>query len=67
MRTDVFVYHGYSEPYVLAADGSSYMEYIRDRGVYADLPLGTILEALASAYPGFSTDPTTADDPAFSA
>ena len=40
---------------------------VRDRGVYTDLPLGTILEALATAYPGFSTDPTTADDPAFSA
>jgi transglutaminase-like putative cysteine protease len=103
MRTDVFVYHGYSELHVqgawrkatpafnaelcerfgvppltfdgsadallhpFAADGSSYMEYIRDRGAYTDLPLGTILEALATAYPGFSTDPTTADDPAFSA
>jgi transglutaminase-like putative cysteine protease len=103
MRTDVFVYHGYSELHVrgawrkatpafnaelcerfgvppltfdgsadallhpFAADGSSYMEYIRDRGVYTDLPLGAILEALATAYPGFRTDPTTADDPAFSA
>ena len=43
------------------------MEYIRHRGVYSDLPLETILEALASAYPGFSTEPITADDPAFSA
>jgi transglutaminase-like putative cysteine protease len=103
MRTDVFVYHGYSELHVrgawrkatpafnaelcerfgvppltfdgsadallhpFAADGSSYMEYIRDRGVYTDLPLGAILEALATAYPGFRTDPTTVDDPAFCA
>jgi transglutaminase-like putative cysteine protease len=49
------------------ADGSAYMEYIRDRGVYTDLPLGTILEAFASAYPGFGNDRATADDPAFSA
>ena len=50
-----------------AADGSAYMEYIRDRGVYTDLPLGMILEAFARAYPGFGTDPLTVDDPAFSA
>ena len=50
-----------------AADGSAYMEYIRDRGVYTDLPLGTILEAFASEYPEFGTDRATVDDPAFSA
>jgi len=102
MRTDVFVFHGYSELFVegawrkatpafnaelcqrfgvppltfdgsvdallhpFAADGSAYMEYIRDRGVYTDLPLGTILEAFASAYPNFGTDRDTVDDPAFS-
>jgi transglutaminase-like putative cysteine protease len=49
-----------------AADGSSYMEYVRDRGVYADLPLETILEAFAAAYPGFGTGEATDDDPAFS-
>ena len=103
MRTDVFVFHGYSQLYVegawrkatpafnaelcqrfgvpplafdgsadallhpFAADGSAYMEYIQDRGVYTDLPLGMILEAFASAYPGFGTGPATVDDPAFSA
>ena len=50
-----------------SADGSAYMEYIRDRGVYTDLPLGTILEAFASAYPEFGNDQATVDDPAFSA
>ncbi|MGN6872325.1 MAG: transglutaminase-like domain-containing protein [Solirubrobacteraceae bacterium] len=50
-----------------AADGSAYMEYIRDRGVYADLPLASILEVFAAAYPGFGTGPARDDDPAFSA
>ena len=49
-----------------AADGSSYMEYIRDRGVYADLPLKLILEEFAAAYPGFGSDAPADDDPAFS-
>jgi transglutaminase-like putative cysteine protease len=49
-----------------ASDGSSYMEYIRDRGVYADLPLRLILDVLAAAYPGFGTGEATGDDPAFS-
>ncbi len=50
-----------------AADGSAYMEYIRDRGVYADLPLASILEVFAAAYPGFGTRAAPVDDPAFSA
>ncbi|MGZ3324116.1 MAG: transglutaminase-like domain-containing protein [Xanthobacteraceae bacterium] len=50
-----------------AADGSLYMEYIRDRGVYADLPLGMILEVFAAVYPGFGAAETELDDPAFSA
>jgi transglutaminase-like putative cysteine protease len=50
-----------------AADGSAYMEYIRERGVYDDLPLGLILEVFATAYPGFGTGQATVDDPAFSA
>lgn len=49
------------------ADGSLYMEYIQDRGVYADLPLSLILEVFAAVYPGFGTGETAADDPAFSA
>jgi len=103
MRTDVFVFHGWSELYVhgawrkatpafnaelcerfgvppltfdgsadallhpFAADGSAYMEYIRERGVYDDLPLGLILEVFATAYPAFGTGDATVDDPAFSA
>ena len=49
-----------------APDGSAYMEYIRDRGVYADLPLGLILEVFATAYPGFGTGEAAVDDSAFS-
>jgi transglutaminase-like putative cysteine protease len=50
-----------------AGDGSTYMEYIRDRGVYADLPLESILEVFAAAYPGFGTGSSGVEDPAFSA
>lgn len=49
-----------------AADGSAYMEYVRDRGVYADLPLALILEVFAAAYPGFGTGEVIEEDPAFS-
>jgi transglutaminase-like putative cysteine protease len=49
-----------------AADGSAYMEYVRDRGVYADLPLELILEVFAAAYPRFGTGEASSDDPAFS-
>jgi len=48
-----------------AGDGSAYMEYTRDRGVYADLPLELILEEFAAAYPGFGIGEAV-DDPAFS-
>jgi transglutaminase-like putative cysteine protease len=48
-----------------SADGSAYMEYIHDRGVYADLPLEPMLEAFAAAYPGFGVGPGAGDDPAF--
>jgi transglutaminase-like putative cysteine protease len=50
-----------------AGDGSAYMEYIRDRGVFDDLPLELILEVFAAAYPGFGTGQVANDDPAFSA
>jgi len=50
-----------------SGDGSAYMEYVRDRGVYADLPLDRILEVFAAAYPGFGTGEATDDDPAFAA
>jgi hypothetical protein len=43
------------------------MEHIRDRGVYADLPLESILEVFAAAYPRFGTGEATDHDPAFSA
>jgi transglutaminase-like putative cysteine protease len=48
-----------------AADGSAYMEYIRDRGVYTDLPLGMILEGFAAAYPGFGAGHAQDKDPTF--
>ena len=32
------------------SDGSQYMEYVRERGVYRDLPLRTMLEGLAETY-----------------
>lgn len=50
-----------------AADGSAYMEYIRDRGVFADLPLGLVLEVFAAAYPEFGTGQAPVNDSAFSA
>jgi transglutaminase-like putative cysteine protease len=50
-----------------APDGSAYMEYIRDRGVYDDLPLGLMLDVFADAYPGFGAGAVPQDDPAFSA
>jgi transglutaminase-like putative cysteine protease len=50
-----------------AADGSAYMEYINDRGVYADLPLKAIVEAVATAYPKFGLSAASVDDPAFAA
>jgi transglutaminase-like putative cysteine protease len=48
-----------------SGDGSAYMEYIRDRGVYADLPLGLILKVFAAAYPNFGIGEAGDDDPAF--
>lgn len=32
------------------ADGGTYMEYVRDRGVYTDLPLGEMLATLQQVY-----------------
>ena len=34
-----------------SGDGSRYMEYVRDRGAYTDLPLATIHAELRAAYP----------------
>ena len=33
-----------------SADGGTYMEYVRDRGVYTDLPLGEMLATLQQVY-----------------
>jgi len=46
-------------------DGSRHMEYVRDRGVYVDLPLARILAEFAAAYPRPLRRPSEADDPAF--
>lgn len=46
-------------------DGSRHMEYIRDRGVYADLPLERILAAFAAAYPVSVLRDEEVEDPAF--
>ncbi len=99
MRTDLFVWHGYSTLFVggrwtkaspafnaelcarfgvapldfdgthdallhaFAGDGSQYMEYVHEHGVYLDLPLRRILVAYRSAYPAMDLrDPATATD-----
>jgi transglutaminase-like putative cysteine protease len=46
-------------------DGSRHMEYVRDRGVYADLPLERILAAFAATYPVSVLRDQEVDDPAF--
>ncbi len=38
--------------HAFTGSGTRHMEYVRDRGVYADLPLDTILAAYRTAYPG---------------
>lgn len=48
------------------ADGARHMEYVRDRGTYADLPLEEIVATLRSAYPeALDRMSRPADDPAF--
>lgn len=37
--------------HAFAGDGSQYMEYVREHGVYADLPLDRILTAYRETYP----------------
>jgi transglutaminase-like putative cysteine protease len=46
-------------------DGSRHMEYVRDRGVYADLPLAQILAEFAATYPQPLVRANEAADPAF--
>lgn len=36
-------------------DGRAYMEYVRDRGIYDDLPFEQIMADLRAASPGFAT------------
>lgn len=37
--------------HAFTGDGARHMEYVRDRGIYADLPLETILAAFRETYP----------------
>ena len=46
-------------------DGSRHMEYVRERGVYVDLPLARILAEFAAAYPRPLRRPSEVEDPAF--
>jgi transglutaminase-like putative cysteine protease len=46
-------------------EGRRHMEYVHDRGVYADLPLTRILEEFAATYPKPLLRPHEAADPAF--
>ena len=41
------------------------MEYVRERGVYVDLPLTRILAEFAAAYPRPLRRPSEVEDPAF--
>lgn len=46
-------------------DGSRHMEYVRDRGVYADLPLAQILAEFAATYPSSLMRTSPVEDQAF--
>lgn len=46
-------------------DGNRHMEYIRDRGVFADLPLERIFAAFAATYSGSVLHDAEVEDPAF--
>jgi transglutaminase-like putative cysteine protease len=48
-----------------SGDGRRHMEYVRDRGVYTDLPLDLILSTFAATYPAMLGQPGDGDDPAF--
>ena len=41
--------------HAFAGDGSQYMEYVHENGVFTDLPLGRILAAYRAAYPVMTT------------
>jgi hypothetical protein len=40
--------------HAFAGDGSQYMEYVHEHGVYTDLPLERILAAYRAAYPAMA-------------
>jgi transglutaminase-like putative cysteine protease len=40
-----------------SGDGSRYMEYVRERGSYADLPYDEFMDAVLTAYPSFRALP----------
>lgn len=62
--TEVLVFDGHTDALLHAHDGDGrpHMEYLRERGVYDDLPLERIFSTFAEMYP---SDPPVADDPAF--
>lgn len=53
--------------HAFSGDGQRHMEYVRDRGVFVDLPLKELLSALGSTYPGLLRRQDTGEDPAFAA
>ncbi|MHB1568941.1 MAG: transglutaminase-like domain-containing protein [Solirubrobacteraceae bacterium] len=48
-----------------SGDGSRHMEYVRERGVYSDLPLDWILAVFATTYPRLPRRSDGSADPAF--
>jgi len=46
-------------------DGSQHMEYVRDRGAYADLPLTEIVDTFRATYPRLLDRDSAVEDPAF--
>jgi transglutaminase-like putative cysteine protease len=49
-------------PYDVA--GRRHMEYVRDRGPVADIPVGAIMETFEACYPGLAAGPASAPTPA---
>src|SRR5688500_4515268 len=63
MGTDLFVLHGYAEPlpdgtqdsifHPLDEDNRRHMEYVRERGSYADVPADEIKRVFQATYPKY--------------
>jgi transglutaminase-like putative cysteine protease len=53
--------------HAFSGDGRRHMEYVRDRGVFSDLPLDELIAALSSTYPGLVGRQDAGEDPAFAA